>query len=101
MNEIKQINEIEQLGTIAQVKPDGIMTLAEEAISKLISLTESLNELEKIISPVMSLEPSENSSAKEKSSPAEDRPDSRLKIINKKLSDKIDHVKRLSRCVNI
>jgi len=101
--EMKQAGQISrQIGEVAQAKrSDGVMSLADEAISKLSSLTENLNELEKIISPVMELTEVADEIDKYPESPIMDRPDSKLRLINRELDEKINDVKRLVSRINI
>ena len=104
MNENEKVQmKIVPGGAITQKRPSGVMELTEEAISYLVTLTESLNELEKTISPVMEMDvsPADDESAKEPTSLEAERPDSRLRIINRERNNKINHVRRLNRSINI
>lgn len=86
-------------------RPDGVISLIDGLASQLISLDEALDELEKIVSPVMELSHGDEPASPEKESvppsPVADRPDHRLRFINDELTRKVNHVRRLCRNINI
>ena len=93
----------DQGAKMATKRPQGVSSLIDNVANQLMSLDEAIKELEKVVSPVLDSSQSEQLPEPSNTVVAAggDRPDSKLRFISDELSRKVNHVRRLSRDINI